>query len=207
MRARQRLLARRAGGRRPVAELRAQDRQADDLAYRQIGGGWAAERVGLIVGCRERVGLGTRVGSGLMGHSSRRPSGVMADLYISLSVTSVLRVPEPRGAVKQEPLGVCGRANPVMWRDSLTPRRRPKSARLVWRLARRRAREGTGRHTGQRSPPAQLEGRATRRGWGTFLIQSLVDEVDVASTGTGNVLRMVVHLTPEQGPDPNARPG
>ena len=54
---------------------------------------------------------------------------------------------------------------------------------------------------------AQLAGQAPRRGWGTFLIRSLVDEVDVASTGVGNRLRMVVHLGAARDPDGLAQPG
>ena len=48
-------------------------------------------------------------------------------------------------------------------------------------------------------PPSledQLAGRAPTRGWGTFLIKSLVDEVEFASTAEGNVVRMVIHLEP-----------
>jgi serine/threonine-protein kinase RsbW len=54
---------------------------------------------------------------------------------------------------------------------------------------------------------AQLAGRAPRRGWGTFLIRSLVDEVDVSSTGAGNRLRMVVHLGTGPDPDGLTQPG
>lgn len=42
----------------------------------------------------------------------------------------------------------------------------------------------------------QIAGRAPTRGWGTFLIKSLVDEVEFASTAEGNVVRMVIHLEP-----------
>lgn len=42
----------------------------------------------------------------------------------------------------------------------------------------------------------QIAGRAPPRGWGTFLIRSLVDEVEFASTAEGNVVRMVIHLEP-----------
>jgi serine/threonine-protein kinase RsbW len=42
----------------------------------------------------------------------------------------------------------------------------------------------------------QIAGRAPARGWGTFLIKSLVDEVEFASTPEGNVVRMVIHLEP-----------
>jgi serine/threonine-protein kinase RsbW len=40
----------------------------------------------------------------------------------------------------------------------------------------------------------KLSGNASARGWGMFLIQSLVDEVEFSYTGTGNVVRMVIHL-------------
>jgi serine/threonine-protein kinase RsbW len=49
------------------------------------------------------------------------------------------------------------------------------------------------------TPPSledQIAGRAPTRGWGTFLIKSLVDEVEFASTAEGNVVRMVIHLEP-----------
>jgi serine/threonine-protein kinase RsbW len=42
----------------------------------------------------------------------------------------------------------------------------------------------------------QLEGAVPPRGWGTYLIRSLVDEVEFASTSAGNVVRMVIHLEP-----------
>ena len=42
----------------------------------------------------------------------------------------------------------------------------------------------------------QIAGRAPARGWGTFLIKSLVDEVEFASGADGNVVRMVIHLEP-----------
>jgi hypothetical protein len=41
-----------------------------------------------------------------------------------------------------------------------------------------------------------VEGRAPQGGWGTYLIRSLVDEVEFASTTSGHVLRMVVHVVP-----------
>jgi serine/threonine-protein kinase RsbW len=47
------------------------------------------------------------------------------------------------------------------------------------------------------TPPVlddKLAGLATTRGWGTFLIQSLVDEVEYSSTSEGNLVRMVIHL-------------
>jgi serine/threonine-protein kinase RsbW len=40
----------------------------------------------------------------------------------------------------------------------------------------------------------KLAGRSSARGWGLFLIRSLVDEVEFCSTGAGNLVRMVVHL-------------
>jgi serine/threonine-protein kinase RsbW len=49
------------------------------------------------------------------------------------------------------------------------------------------------------TPPSledQLAGRVPTRGWGTFLIKSLVDEVEFASTAEGNVVRMLIHLEP-----------
>jgi serine/threonine-protein kinase RsbW len=49
------------------------------------------------------------------------------------------------------------------------------------------------------TPPSledQLAGKVPTRGWGTFLIKSLVDEVEFASTAEGNVVRMVIHLEP-----------
>jgi serine/threonine-protein kinase RsbW len=42
----------------------------------------------------------------------------------------------------------------------------------------------------------KMAGLSTTRGWGTFLIQSLVDEVEFSSTSHGNVVRMVIHLGP-----------
>jgi serine/threonine-protein kinase RsbW len=44
---------------------------------------------------------------------------------------------------------------------------------------------------------ARVAGRSPARGWGTFLIRSLVDEVEFASTGHGNVVRMVIRLGPD----------
>jgi serine/threonine-protein kinase RsbW len=53
---------------------------------------------------------------------------------------------------------------------------------------------------------AQIAGQAPRRGWGTFLMRSLVDDLEVASSPTGNLVRMVVHWqTPS--PRPVAGPG
>jgi anti-sigma regulatory factor (Ser/Thr protein kinase) len=40
----------------------------------------------------------------------------------------------------------------------------------------------------------KLAGLANTRGWGTFLIKSLVDEVEFSSTSEGNLVRMVIHL-------------
>lgn len=45
----------------------------------------------------------------------------------------------------------------------------------------------------------QIAGRAPRRGWGVFLIRSLVDEVEFVSTGRGNLVRMVVHARQPKG--------
>jgi len=42
---------------------------------------------------------------------------------------------------------------------------------------------------------AKIAGKQTARGWGLFLIQSLMDEVEFDwSPETGNVTRMVIHL-------------
>ena len=40
----------------------------------------------------------------------------------------------------------------------------------------------------------KLAGISNTRGWGMFLIQSLVDEVEFSSDSQGNQVRMVVHL-------------
>lgn len=40
----------------------------------------------------------------------------------------------------------------------------------------------------------KLAGLSRPRGWGTFLIKELVDEVEFSSTRTGNLVRMVIHL-------------
>jgi serine/threonine-protein kinase RsbW len=40
----------------------------------------------------------------------------------------------------------------------------------------------------------KLAGLVHTRGWGTFLIKSLVDEVEFTSTSEGNLVRMVIHL-------------
>ncbi|MBI2941601.1 MAG: ATP-binding protein [Chloroflexi bacterium] len=42
----------------------------------------------------------------------------------------------------------------------------------------------------------KLTGLSNTRGWGTFLIRSLVDEVEFTSTSEGNLVRMVIHLEP-----------
>ena len=42
----------------------------------------------------------------------------------------------------------------------------------------------------------KLAGLSNTRGWGTFLIKSLVDEVEFSSTSRGNVVRMVIYLEP-----------
>ena len=44
---------------------------------------------------------------------------------------------------------------------------------------------------------AKLQPGANTRGWGMFLIRSLVDEVEFTSTGDGNHVRMVLHLEPK----------
>jgi len=54
---------------------------------------------------------------------------------------------------------------------------------------------------GQGTEPApsveeKLEHGARQRGWGVHLIRSLMDEVDFRSTGRGNVVRMVIRLSP-----------
>jgi serine/threonine-protein kinase RsbW len=41
---------------------------------------------------------------------------------------------------------------------------------------------------------AKLAGLSSTRGWGTFLIKSLVDEVEFSSTSGGNLVRMVIYL-------------
>jgi len=42
----------------------------------------------------------------------------------------------------------------------------------------------------------RLAGISNTRGWGMFLIRSLVDEVEFSSTSEGNQVRMVIHLEP-----------
>jgi serine/threonine-protein kinase RsbW len=46
---------------------------------------------------------------------------------------------------------------------------------------------------------AMLAGEAAARGWGVFLIRSLVDEAEFSTTGLGNLVRMVVHLNEPGG--------
>ena len=46
----------------------------------------------------------------------------------------------------------------------------------------------------------KVAGHIGARGWGVFLISQLVDEVEFASTGDGNIVRMVVHLSRQTGP-------
>jgi serine/threonine-protein kinase RsbW len=62
-------------------------------------------------------------------------------------------------------------------------------------------------HSGTPFPPSdgqtpsitdKLAGLSNARGWGMFLIKELVDEVEFTSTGSGNQVRMVVHLKPRQ---------
>ena len=55
--------------------------------------------------------------------------------------------------------------------------------------------EGSG--IGQVQTPdidTKLEGTADTRGWGIFLIESLMDEVTFESTPKGNVVKMIIHL-------------
>jgi anti-sigma regulatory factor (Ser/Thr protein kinase) len=41
---------------------------------------------------------------------------------------------------------------------------------------------------------AKLEGRQNPRGWGLFLIESMVDEMDVTSDGTTRTVELIFHL-------------
>ena len=41
---------------------------------------------------------------------------------------------------------------------------------------------------------SKIEGKSDPRGWGIFLIESLMDEVTFESTPEGNVVRMIIHL-------------
>lgn len=53
--------------------------------------------------------------------------------------------------------------------------------------------------TPEDSPPSiedKLAGLSNTRGWGMFLIKSLVDEVRFSSSKDGNTVRMVIHLEP-----------
>jgi serine/threonine-protein kinase RsbW len=52
---------------------------------------------------------------------------------------------------------------------------------------------------GARPPPNIddiVQGLVPARGWGGFLIQSLVDEVEYSSTKEGNVVKMIMYLRP-----------
>jgi serine/threonine-protein kinase RsbW len=60
---------------------------------------------------------------------------------------------------------------------------------------------------GESAPPTiedRLEGRAPLRGWGVFLIRSLVDEAAFYSTDDGNVAQLVYHLCPAAEDRPRA---
>jgi serine/threonine-protein kinase RsbW len=41
---------------------------------------------------------------------------------------------------------------------------------------------------------SRIEGKADPRGWGIFLIESLMDEVTFESNAEGNVVRMIIYL-------------
>src|SRR6266850_1268744 len=41
---------------------------------------------------------------------------------------------------------------------------------------------------------SKIEGKSEPRGWGIFLIESLMDEVTFESTPEGNVVKMIIHL-------------
>jgi serine/threonine-protein kinase RsbW len=41
---------------------------------------------------------------------------------------------------------------------------------------------------------SQIEGKTDPRGWGIFLIKSLMDEVTFEATPAGNVVKMIIHL-------------
>ena len=41
---------------------------------------------------------------------------------------------------------------------------------------------------------SKIEGKSDPRGWGIFLIESLMDEVTFESTPEGNVVKMIIHL-------------
>jgi serine/threonine-protein kinase RsbW len=51
----------------------------------------------------------------------------------------------------------------------------------------------------------KLDGRSPARGWGMFLIRSLVDEVEFSWTGEGNLVRMVIEQNGRRRSGP-ARP-
>lgn len=54
------------------------------------------------------------------------------------------------------------------------------------------------------APPSiedRLAGLTPSRGWGTFLMRSLVDEVAFSSTGEGNVVQLTMHLHPVRSRD------
>jgi serine/threonine-protein kinase RsbW len=53
--------------------------------------------------------------------------------------------------------------------------------------------------SGTPSLERKLAGDDRARGWGTFLIKSLVDEVEFTSSGDGNVVRMVIRLEHDEG--------
>jgi serine/threonine-protein kinase RsbW len=74
----------------------------------------------------------------------------------------------------------------------------PESEHLEVRV-RDRAAQAFAPGAGTGSAPdleGQMDGTVPARGWGTFLIKSLVDEVEFTSTSEGNVVRMVIHLEP-----------
>ena len=55
--------------------------------------------------------------------------------------------------------------------------------------------EGTSQSAAKPNIEDKLEGKDSPRGWGNFLIQALMDEVEVESTPMGgNVVRMVIHV-------------
>jgi serine/threonine-protein kinase RsbW len=41
---------------------------------------------------------------------------------------------------------------------------------------------------------SQIEGKTDTRGWGIFLMKSLMDEVTFESTPEGNVVKLIIHL-------------
>ena len=69
----------------------------------------------------------------------------------------------------------------------------PESARLEIDV-RDDGRAAFEEHAGPPSLERKLAGEQNTRGWGTFLIKSLVDEVEFISTDDGNVVRMVIRL-------------